>query len=56
VIGALCTYVAKTSKVTPVVVAPPPTVAPAPAPDATIDDAEEVERDPLLDAETSGQQ
>lgn len=56
VIGALCTYVAKTSKANPLVVTP----AAAPAPSAltapTIVDPEDIEHDPLLDAETSGQQ
>lgn len=56
VISALCTYVAKTSKANPLVVTP----AAAPAPSAltapTIVDPEDIEHDPLLDAETSGQQ
>ncbi len=62
-IGALCTYAAKTSKANPLV--PAPKAAPAPAIEIapaqpiapSIDDAEESsERDPLLDAETSGEQ
>jgi hypothetical protein len=55
VIGALCTYVAKTSKANPLVVTPPAAPAPAPAlgPAPTVD-PEDVEHDPMLDAETSG--
>ena len=54
VVAALCTYVAKTSKVNPL--APPPAAAPAATePPPAVDDTEEVERDPILDAETSGQ-
>ncbi|MBL0218380.1 MAG: D-alanyl-D-alanine carboxypeptidase/D-alanyl-D-alanine-endopeptidase [Myxococcales bacterium] len=77
-IGALCTYAAKTSKVNPLAPAhvasplatPAPALTPAPAspttgttgttgepqPTTTAVDAEEVERDPVLDAETSGEQ
>ena len=56
VIGALCTYVAKTSKVNPLVVTPPVAPAPSLAPAPTVDDPEDVEHDPMLDAETSGQE
>ncbi len=55
VVGALCTYVAKTSKANPLVVTPvvePTVAAPAPATDET----EEESHDPMLDAETSSQQ
>jgi len=55
VIGALCTYVAKTSKANPLVVTPPAAPAPAPALGlAPTVDPEDVEHDPMLDAETSG--
>ena len=53
-IGALCTYVARTSKASPPVVAP--ALAPPADPAPTLDDAEDIERDPMLDAETSSQQ
>lgn len=63
VVAALCSYVARTTKANPLV--PPPRPAPAvaaplsaspPAEPGAEPDQEEVERDPLLDAETSGQQ
>ncbi|MEO7092833.1 MAG: D-alanyl-D-alanine carboxypeptidase/D-alanyl-D-alanine-endopeptidase, partial [Polyangiales bacterium] len=58
VIGALCTYVAKTTKANPLVVAPAnaPVVVPEPAAAPTADDADEGEHDPMLDAETSAQE
>jgi PBP4 family serine-type D-alanyl-D-alanine carboxypeptidase len=60
VIRALCTYAAKTSKANPLAPAPkavPVEPVPAPMPGPTSDDSEESgEHDPLLDAETSGQQ
>ncbi|MBL9015074.1 MAG: D-alanyl-D-alanine carboxypeptidase/D-alanyl-D-alanine-endopeptidase [Myxococcales bacterium] len=61
VISALCTYVARTTKVNPLAPPPPaPAVAAPPPPSPTAEpgaepDAEETERDPLLDAETSAQ-
>ena len=62
VLGALCHYVAATQKAPNALVAPPAAVpAPKPTveesePAADPNDAEEVERDPLLDAETSSGQ
>lgn len=55
VVGALCTYVAKSTKASPIA---PPVTRPAPSVEgrdasAPVDETEEVERDPLLDAETS---
>lgn len=61
VIGALCHYVTKTQKAPNALLAPPRAIpAPKPTveesePAADPNDQEEVERDPLLDAETSGQ-
>ena len=56
VIGALCTYVAKTSKANPLVATPTAAPAPTAALAPTVDDPEDVEHDPMLDAETSGQE
>lgn len=56
VISALCTYVARTTKPNPLakpVVAPTPLVPGAEPSPAAIDEGEEIERDPVLDAETS---
>lgn len=63
VVSALCSYVAKTTKVNPLAPPPPspPPAAAAPLPPSppaepgAEPDQEEVERDPLLDAETSAQ-